>query len=170
MIDSEITNTVEVEEKEEKISVVDSLFQKLQTQFNDSQSIMKTLQSNVKIFYKEVLKERKELEKKIAKNKKKNKRKKSMSGLAFPSHISKELATFLGIKDENEKISRTEVTSRLIKYIKDNQLQNEENKKIIIVDEKLQNLFGAHLKEEDVLQFFNLQTYLKHHFIPTKKD
>lgn len=93
-----------------------------------------------------------------------------MSGLAFPSHISKELATFLGIKDENEKISRTEVTSRLIKYIKDNQLQNEENKKIIIVDEKLQNLFGAHLKEEDVLQFFNLQTYLKHHFIPTKKD
>ena len=90
MIDSEITNTVEVEEKEEKISVVDSLFQKLQTQFNDSQSIMKTLQSNVKIFYKEVLKERKELEKKIAKNKKKNKRKKSMSGLAFPSHISEE--------------------------------------------------------------------------------
>ena len=67
MIDSEITNTVEVEEKEEKISVVDSLFHKLQTQFNDSQSIMKTLQSNVKIFYKEVLKERKELEKKIAK-------------------------------------------------------------------------------------------------------
>jgi len=52
--------------------LVDELFEKLQNQFNDSQLILKTLQNNLKILHKEVLKERKDLNKqKVKKIKKK---------------------------------------------------------------------------------------------------
>ena len=41
--------------------VVEDLFSKLHAQFNDSQSILKTLANNLKILHKEVQKEKKEL-------------------------------------------------------------------------------------------------------------
>jgi len=149
--------------------IVDDLFEKLQNQFNDSQLILKTLQNNLKILHKEVLKERKEMNKQILKSKKNKKKRTTLSGFAVPSQISKELSKFLELENENVKISRTDVTSRIIKYIKDNQLQDPDNKKIIIPDEKIKHLFGEHLKEDDILQFFNLQSYLKYHFISNKK-
>jgi len=66
-------NDNENDKKDE--STVDILFDKLQLQFNDSQQILKTLHNNLKILYKEVLKERKELLKKSNKNNKKKKKK-----------------------------------------------------------------------------------------------
>jgi len=173
VVDSEECSQTKNEDLEndiKQISIVDNLFQKLQNQFNDSQLILKTLQNNLKILHKEVLKERKEMTKKISKGKKKNKKKTTLSGLAFPCNVSKELANFLGLENEDVKISRTDVTSRIIKYIKENELQKSENKKIIILDDKLEILFGPYLKEDDILQFFNLQSYLKYHFIPNKKE
>jgi len=100
--------------------LVDELFEKLQNQFNDSQLILKTLQNNLKILHKEVLKERKDLNKQILKSKKNKKKRNTLSGFAIPSQISKELSEFLELENENVKISRTDVTSRIIKYIKDN--------------------------------------------------
>ena len=64
-----------LEEKKE-ISNVDILYEKLQKQFVDSNLIIKTLHNNLKLLYKEVLKERKELQKKSNKNNKKKKEKK----------------------------------------------------------------------------------------------
>lgn len=168
----EITNNNNQESQlnvEKNNLIVDDLFEKLQNQFNDSQLILKTLQNNLKILHKEVLKERKEMNKQILKSKKNKKKRSTLSGFAVPSQISKELSEFLELENENVKISRTDVTSRIIKYIKDNQLQDTDNKKIIIPDEKIKNLFGEHLKENDILQFFNLQSYLKYHFISNKK-
>lgn len=153
-------------EENKEISNVDILYEKLQKQFNDSNLILKTLQNNVKILYKEFVKERKELIKKSNKNKKK-KKKNSLSGFAIPSKITKELADFLGV-DENIEIPRTDVTKLICKYIKDNNLQNPENKKIIIPDEKFKKLFDGQLDEDNKLEFFNIQTYLKCHFIKSK--
>ena len=67
--------------------------------------------------------------------------------------------------DENIEISRTDVTTLICKYIKENNLQNPDNKKIIIPDHRLKKLFNGYLGEEDQLEFFNIQTYLKYHFI-----
>ena len=93
------------------------------------------------------------------KNNKKKKKKNSLSGFAIPSKITKELADFLGL-DENIEIPRTDVTKLICKYIKDNHLQNPENKKIIIPDEKFKKLFEGQLDENNKLEFFNIQTYL----------
>jgi chromatin remodeling complex protein RSC6 len=119
--------------------------------------------------YKEFVKERKELLKKSNKNNKKKKKKNSLSGFAIPSKITKELADFLGL-DENIEIPRTDVTKLICKYIKDNNLQNPENKKIIIPDEKFKKLFEGQLDENNKLEFFNIQTYLKCHFIKSKPN
>ena len=138
------------------------LFNKLINQFQDIQSVMKTLHSNLKVLQKEVLKERKESKKKEVKHKKKSDKKKSPSGFAKPSSVSAELANFLGIAP-SEQIARTEVTSKVISYIKEHNLQNPEKRKEIIPDEKLSMILQA--GPTDIIQFFNLQTYLKKHFI-----
>lgn len=148
-------NTNGVEESSTEI-----LFNKLLNQFQDIQNVMKTLHSNLKVLQKEVLRERKESKKKESK-KKKSSVKKQLSGFAKASPISSVLADFLNISHDHQ-IARTEVTSKVIAYIKAENLQNPANKKQIIPDAKL----GAVLQSgDDVVTFFNLQTYLKKHFV-----
>jgi len=138
------------------------LFNKLTIQFQDIQTVMKTLYSNLKILQKEVLRERKEFKKRTDKIKKKSDKKRSPSGFAKPSPITNELCEFLGIEN-NTELARTEVTSKVIAYVKEQNLQNPENKKQIILNDKLNKLLQP--APEDVVTFFNLQTYLKKHFI-----
>ena len=138
------------------------MFHKLNLQFLDLQNVFKTLHLNFKMLQKEVLKEHKEFKKKESKIKKKSDKKKIPSGFAKPSPISKELSQFLGLAD-GEHIARTEVTSKVIAYIKEHNLQNPNNKKLILPDEKLLNLLQPNDK---VVTFFNLQTFLKIHFLP----
>lgn len=141
------------------------LFNKLIAQFQDVQLVMKTLHSNLKVLQKEVLKEKKENKKKSVKlSKKKSDKKRSPSGFAKPALVTDDLASFMGVPSGSQ-LARTDVTSNVIAYVMSSKLQNPENKKQIIPDEKLRNLLKP--KEGDVITFFNLQTYLKHHFIPT---
>ena len=153
--------TAPVSEQDE--NSVELLFNKLVNQFQDVQLLMKTLQSNLKVLQKEVLKDRKESKKKSDKKKNKSDKKRSPSGFAKPAPISSQLAGFLGI-DDGVHLARTEVTSKVIAYVKAQNLQNEANKKQIVPDEKLKGLLQP--GEGDVVTFFNLQTYLKKHFIP----
>jgi chromatin remodeling complex protein RSC6 len=138
------------------------LFNKLINQFQDVQAVMKTLHSNLKVLQKEVLKERKESKKKESKIKKKNSKKRSPSGFAKPAPISNDLANFLNLPYGTE-LARTDVTSKVISYIKEHNLQNPENKKEILLDNHLNKLLVP--GSDDKVTFFNLQTYLKKHFV-----
>jgi chromatin remodeling complex protein RSC6 len=141
------------------------LFNKLIAQFQDVQLVMKTLHSNLKVLQKEVLKEKKENKKKSVKfSKKKSDKKRSPSGFAKPALVTDDLASFMDVPPGTQ-LARTDVTSNVIAYVMKEKLQNPANKKQIIPDDKLRKLLNP--KEEDVITFFNLQTYLKHHFIPT---
>ena len=144
-------------------SSTEILFNKLILQFQDIQSVMKTLHSNLKVLQKEVLKEQKDSKKKESKNKKKSDKKKAPSGFAVPSLISNDLADFLNVPHGSE-LARTEVTSKVIQYVKDHNLQNPEKKVQIIPDDKLTKILKQ--DKDDVIRFFNLQTYLKKHFLP----
>jgi chromatin remodeling complex protein RSC6 len=154
----------QVEESPAEVSTVveesstEVLFKKLNLQFHDLVSAMKTIQANLKVLEKEVAKDRKELKKK---NKKKTDKKKA-SGFAVPTPISNELANLLGLPNDSQ-IARTDVTSRVIAYVKEHNLQNPENKKQILPNEALSSILQV--PEGDVITFFNIQTYLKKHFI-----
>jgi chromatin remodeling complex protein RSC6 len=165
-------------EKEQDVSNlsdnnIELLFSKLIDQFQDITSVMKTLQTNLNILKKEVLKERKEDKKKIEKTKNKSKNKadkkskKEPSGFANPSPISDDLASFLGLPN-NSEVPRTEVTSKLYAYVKEKNLQNPENKKQIIPDEALLKLINPDPSKP--VTFFNIQAYIKHHFLPNTVD
>jgi len=86
---------------------------------------------------------------------------KPMNGFSKPGQISDELRSFMGLSDE-ELVARVDVTKFITKYCQDNGLQNENDKRILIPDEKLQSLLNV--DDEVELTYFNLQKYLKFHF------
>lgn len=155
------------EESTSEESNTEILFNKLINQFQDIQSVMKTLHSNLKVLQKEVLRERKESKKKESKIKKKSDKKRKPSGFAVPAPISNELANFLGLQN-GDSLARTEVTTKVIDYVKQQNLQNPENKKQIVPDAKLKDLLQC--ADSDVITFFNLQTHLKKHFLQASTD
>jgi chromatin remodeling complex protein RSC6 len=75
--------------------------------------------------------------------------------------ISQELAEFLG-KEAGDMMSRVEVGKEINAYITANQLKDGRN---INPDAKLTKLLR--IGKDDVLTYFNLQKYLKIHFIKT---
>ena len=64
---------------------------------------------------------------------------KKADGLSKPLQPSPELAEIVGDKP----ISRGDVVSKVWEYIKKNDLQNPENKREILADEKLEKVFGG---------------------------
>ena len=153
----EVTTTT-VEESNTEI-----LFNKFINQFQDIQAVMKTLHSNLKVLQKEVMRERKESKKKESKIKKKSDKKKNPSGITKPSPISPELSKFLGLP-LGELIPRTDVTSKIISYVKENNLQDPKDKRNILPDDKLKELLQP---GDKVVSFFTLQTFMKNHFPST---
>lgn len=86
------------------------------------------------------------------------------AGFAKPTRISDELAAFLG-KEVGTEMARTEVSSAIDKYIKAHGLQDKSNGRIIVPDAKLLALLKIGAGDE--LSYFNLQRYIKPHFIKT---
>lgn len=83
-------------------------------------------------------------------------------GFTKPTRISDELAIFLG-KPIGTEMARTVVSSEINRYITVNGLQDPRNGRKINPDEKLRTLLA--LTDEDELNYFNLQKFMKPHFI-----
>ncbi|KAI4375562.1 hypothetical protein MLD38_013417 [Melastoma candidum] len=60
-------------------------------------------------------------------------------GIAKPLRVTQELQSIVGVPE----IPRPHALKRIWDYIKDNNLQDPDDKKIIICDEKLKKLFGG---------------------------
>lgn len=85
------------------------------------------------------------------------------SGFLKPVKFSKEISVFTGW-DMSETKSRVDVTKYLCNYIKENDLQNPEDRRQILVDDKLSKLLKYNPKKEsEPLTYYRLQTYLKIH-------
>lgn len=112
------------------------------------------------------------------KNKSKHSESRSLSGFAMPSMLTPELYNFLiqenlQINDntpikQGELVPRKDVTKMLNTYIIQNNLRNENDRRKIIPNDSLKQIFNC--TDNDEVTYFNLQKYLKHHFIkpPTK--
>jgi len=90
-----------------------------------------------------------------------NRAKRPPSGFAKPALISNELCSFLGVQNGTE-MARTEVTKHLTTYIKEHNLQDQDNKRKILPDSKLQKLLNV--TPSDEVTYFNLQKFMKVHF------
>ena len=154
----EVTETPELVAEEPDIIALQ--FNGIITTLGTFRQSITALQAQIRGLEKSVRREMKVLRKEAMKNKAKGNRK--PSGFAKPSLVTPELCKFMG-KDEGTQIARTEVTQYLIQYIKDNELQYADNKKIILPDETLKALLNPPDNEE--VTYFNLQRLMNKHFV-----
>lgn len=134
----------------------------------DIADLMKNIQARasldaaVKLSIKAIEKKVAKLQKMMDKSTKKRKTSQNkMSGFEKPTPISDELAKFVG-EPVGSLLARTAVSKKIHEYVKNNNLQNPANRRIINPDAKLKKLLNTTGKDE--LSYFNLQKYLKVHF------
>ena len=124
-------------------------------------SVVGLLKSEFKTLEKSVARELKSAQKSASK-KKRSSGNRAPSGFVKPTRISDELALFLG-KEKGTELARTAVSKEINTYIRANSLQDKENGRKIHADAKLSKLLK--LGKDDELTYFNLQKYMKNHFI-----
>tara|TARA_B100001142_G_scaffold321822_1_gene369103 strand:+ start:6278 stop:6895 length:618 start_codon:yes stop_codon:yes gene_type:complete len=152
----------------EEVVTIESSMSTVLSSFSDSiqtlTASLNKLKSDFKVLEKQVLKEARSMDKVNAKRNK-NKGSRAPSGFVKPAGISKDLATFLGVSADT-KMARTDVTKLITQYVKDHKLQDAKNGRKIIPDAKLKSLLGV--KASDEVTYFNLQKYMKPHFIKSE--
>ena len=79
---------------------------------------------------------------------------KAQGGLARPVKPSPELAAITG----SDPLPRSEVVSKMWDYIRKNNLQNPENKREILADDKLEKVFG-----QKKVTMFEMNKHLSRH-------
>ena len=75
-------------------------------------------------------------------------------GLARPVQPSEDLAHITG----PDPLPRSQVVSKMWDYIRSNNLQNPENKREILADDKLRKIFG-----KDKVSMFEMNKHLSNH-------
>ncbi|KAF2320967.1 hypothetical protein GH714_032245 [Hevea brasiliensis] len=78
-------------------------------------------------------------------------------GIMKPRRVTPEMAEFVGASE----ISRTQTLKLIWAYIKEHNLQDPDNKKIIICDEKLKKIFGG----RDRVGFLEVAGLISPHFL-----
>lgn len=76
------------------------------------------------------------------------------TGIHAPVQPSAELGAVVG----NDKLPRSQVISKVWDYIKSNNLQNPENKREIMADDKLKKVFG-----KDKVTMFEMNKHISAH-------
>ena len=142
------------------------------------QALLGTLDEHIKSksdfstkFLRSIKKELKGIQKhakKAMKSKKKNKRNvrknTANSGFLKPVKLSPELFKFTGW-DDDKLYTRVDVTKYICAYIKDNDLQKPEDRRIINPDKKLLKILKYDPKRDGDLTYFKIQSFIKHNFI-----
>ncbi|XP_028780577.1 upstream activation factor subunit UAF30-like [Neltuma alba] len=78
-------------------------------------------------------------------------------GIMRPRRVSPEMQALVGVPE----ISRTQALKQIWAYIKENNLQDPQNKKIIICDEKLKKIFAG----KDQIGFLEVAGLISPHFL-----
>ena len=143
------------------LDVVKSIVESLRTKLTSVESVVKELKTELKTLEKEIPKLAKASGKRARKVQVAGAAKRTPSGFAKPTLMSDELSAFLELPS-GSLLSRTEVTRKLTVYVKSNNLLKETDKRVINPDAALTKLLN--IKEGDVVTYFTLQRFLKHHF------
>ena len=137
-------------------------------------AINKTMMNSLRLILKDSEKNSKELDK-LRNKKSRTKTERSPnalpSGITKPVAISEELSKFLGVSI-GTLVPRNEVTKGVSGFVKSNNLSDPDNKQRFILDDRpaaktLRALLG---NPQENVTYFNLQRYLKHHYIIANVD
>jgi len=124
-------------------------------------SLFSSIKNDFKVLEKAVAREMKAAQKASSKKRKSSGTRKP-SGFVKPTLISEELAAFLS-KPTGTEMARTDVSKEINAYITANGLQDKSNGRKINADAKLTKLLK--ITPSDELTYFNLQRFMKHHFV-----
>jgi len=124
-------------------------------------SLFSSIKNDFKTLDKAVAREMKAAQKASSKKRKSTGTRKP-SGFVKPTLISEELAAFLS-KPVGTEMARTDVSKEINAYITANGLQDKSNGRKINADAKLTKLLK--ITPSDELTYFNLQRFMKHHFV-----
>lgn len=125
-------------------------------------SIFTSLKSDFKTLQKSVERDMKAAVKAAGARKKRDMSDRPKSGFVKPTRISDELAKFLN-KEVGTEMARTEVSKEINQYVVAHNLRDKKNGRIILPDAKLSKLLKV--GKTDEVTYFNLQRYLKPHFL-----
>uniref|UniRef100_A0A6C0HHK7 DM2 domain-containing protein n=1 Tax=viral metagenome TaxID=1070528 RepID=A0A6C0HHK7_9ZZZZ len=125
-------------------------------------NVLSTLKSDFKTLEKAIVRDLKAAQKSSGRKRKSTNANRQPSGFAKPTRISDELAKFLG-KPVGTELARTGVSKEINTYIRTHNLQDKTNGRLIHPDTKLASLLN--IKNGEELTYFNLQRYMKHHFV-----
>lgn len=98
------------------------------------------------------------------------------SGFMKPVNISPEMASFAGLSP-SQKYSRVDITKFICNYIKEHNLQNKDDKRQIVCDQKLSTLLkydpnnvptDKKTGKPAPLTYFRLQQYIQPHFVSSE--
>ena len=161
----EVAPVAETVVEKTQLELLEDRFAAIVEQVNAIRNVSTTLGTDLKTLRRDVVR----VVKKNTKRKRtpltdEEKAKRAPSGFAKPTLISDQLCTFLG-KPVGSQVARTEVTKFLASYIKEHQLQDTENKKVIVPDANLEALLNCDKSTE--LTYFTIQKYMKDHFKPS---
>ena len=165
------------EEFEEICQEVNSIKNSLTALMSKIRQYKKKVDKTIKDTGKDVVKTSKvpkEKKEKVPKEKKEKvpKEKKSKnepppSAMTIPCSLSEALSKFLG-KPSDSKMTRTEVTKELYKYIKDHNLQDQTKKMTIKPNQPLIDLLGIDEKQD--VTYFNIQGLMNKHYLHDNQE
>jgi len=161
-----VVDTAPVVVETEVVDASSSLTNKLADfgeKMNQLSALLSSMKNEYKFLDKAVARELKAAQK-ASQKKKRASGNRAPSGFVKPTLISDELAAFLG-KDKGTELARTAVSKEINAYIRSANLQDPTNGRKINPDAKLAKLLK--LAKEDELTYFNLQRFMKHHFVKT---
>jgi len=102
-----------------------------------------------------------------AKNKKKRKKRKMCTGFTTAKPVPNKLIKLLNL-EKNAILSRTDITKKVYKYFQDEDLFDENDRRILRADNKIKKIFNLtdyvnkcdNPKDKNGLNFYNLQKYI----------
>jgi chromatin remodeling complex protein RSC6 len=158
--ESSVPMTETVSSVSETVSF-ETLYNSMVEQLNNAYATVKNVKSNLKMLE---TRHRREI-----KQSRKNRRRvvntatpsnKNPSGFNKPGPVPQKIKDLLHL-DSAVELPRTQITKLIYGYIKEHNLQKPTDKRVIIPNTEIRNLFGISDTDTTEISFYNIQTYIK---------
>lgn len=132
----------------------------IRDEFNLIYEALETQRNSLNVIMSNLKKYQNKVEKKLRKHKDKK------TGITKPCGLSESLCIFLNVPCDT-KMSRTDVTKRINKYIKEENLYDKHDRRKFIVNKVLSELLN--IEQNESISFFSIQQKMNPHFFYADK-